>query len=60
MKIFVLNAGSSSIKYKLFHMDQKVQVLASGEVEKIAEEESFISLNKTKEKVKCSNHREGL
>ena len=60
MKIFVLNAGSSSIKYKLFHMDQKVQVLASGEVEKIAEEESFISLNKIKKKVRCSNHREGL
>lgn len=60
MKIFVLNAGSSSIKYKLFHMDQEVQVLAWGEVEKIAEEESFISLNKTKKKVRCSTHKEGL
>ncbi len=60
MKIFVLNAGSSSIKYKLFDLDQDVQVLASGGVEKIAEEESFISLNKTKQKVKCSTHKEGL
>ena len=60
MKIFVLNAGSSSIKYKLFHRDQKVQVLAWGAVEKIAEEESFISLNNTKQKVECSTHKEAL
>ncbi len=60
MKIFVLNAGSSSIKYKLFHIDQKVQILAWGAVEKIAEEESFISFNESKEKVKCATHKEGL
>jgi len=60
MKIFVLNAGSSSIKYKLFHRDQKVQVLAWGIVEKIAEEESFISLNNTKQKITCATHKEAL
>lgn len=60
MKIFVFNAGSSSIKYKLFHINQKVQVLAWGEVEKIAEEESFILLNEIKEKVNCATHKEGL
>ncbi len=41
-------------------MEQKVQVLAWGAVEKIAEEESFISLNKTKQKIKCVTHIEGL
>ena len=60
MKIFVLNAGSSSIKYKLFRLHEKVEVLARGGVEKIAEEKSFLSLNKTKESVTCSTHKEGL
>ncbi len=36
MKVLVLNAGSSSIKYQLFEMPDK-QVLLSGSVEKIGE-----------------------
>ncbi|MBP5420077.1 MAG: acetate kinase [Bacteroidales bacterium] len=41
MNILVLNCGSSSIKYKLFEMDQK-KVLASGGIEKIGMPGSFI------------------
>ncbi len=36
MKLLVLNAGSSSIKYQLFHMGDE-SVLAAGAVERIAE-----------------------
>ncbi len=39
MKILVLNAGSSSVKYQLFNMESKA-VLASGLVEQIGEGES--------------------
>jgi len=45
-KILVLNAGSSSVKYKLFHMDTK-SVLASGLIERIGETD-------------IKNHREAL
>ena len=41
MKILVLNAGSSSIKYQLFEMPAR-SVLLSGSIEKIGEEESLI------------------
>jgi len=60
MKIFVLNSGSSSIKYKLFNIDQHLEVIAWGEVEKIGEEKSSISLNCIKEKIICSNHHEAF
>jgi acetate kinase len=43
MKILVLNCGSSSIKYKLFDMDSKA-VIASGGIEKIGMEDSFLKL----------------
>lgn len=39
MKILVLNAGSSSVKYQLFNMESKA-VLASGMIEQIGENES--------------------
>ncbi len=42
MKILVLNAGSSSLKYQLFEMPEK-SVLVSGSVEKIGEEISVIT-----------------
>jgi acetate kinase len=42
MKILVINSGSSSIKYKLFNMNQKA-VLAGGVLEQIAESESRLS-----------------
>ena len=43
MKILVLNCGSSSIKYKLFDMDQKA-VIAQGGIEKIGLSGSFLKL----------------
>ena len=44
MKVLVINAGSSSIKYQLFDMgDQKV--LASGLLEKIGETSSILTHN---------------
>jgi len=42
VKILVVNCGSSSIKYKLFEMPCET-VLASGLVEKIGEDTSFVS-----------------
>ena len=43
MKILVLNCGSSSIKYKLFDMDQN-HVMAQGGIEKIGLPGSFLKL----------------
>lgn len=43
MKILVLNCGSSSIKYKLFDMDDK-SVIAQGGIEKIGLKGSFLKL----------------
>ena len=43
MKILVLNCGSSSIKYKLYNMDDK-SVLAQGGVERIGLDEAFLKL----------------
>jgi acetate kinase len=42
MKILVINCGSSSIKYQLFDMEQKI-ALASGLVERIGEAEGRIT-----------------
>lgn len=41
MKILVLNCGSSSIKYKLFNMDDK-SVMAQGGIEKLGLKDSFL------------------
>jgi len=43
MNILVLNCGSSSVKYKLFNMEEK-KVLAQGGVEKIGLKGSFLKL----------------
>ncbi|MDR0988466.1 MAG: acetate kinase [Prevotellaceae bacterium] len=43
MKILVLNCGSSSIKYKLFEMDNQ-EVIAQGGIEKIGLPGSFLKL----------------
>lgn len=42
MKVLVINAGSSSVKYHLYEMPQ-AEVIAMGHVEKIAEEASELS-----------------
>ena len=68
MKIFVINTGSSSIKYKLFDME-KHQLLASGVVEKIGEETSVLThkgiapnseTSETVQKIRIHDHDEGL
>ncbi len=42
MKVLVINAGSSSVKYHLYQMPQ-AQIIATGLVEKIGEEDSELS-----------------
>lgn len=44
MKILVFNSGSSSIKYSLFNIDKKEEVIASGMVSKIGEAEGVLRL----------------
>jgi len=43
MKILVFNCGSSSIKFKLFHMPEE-EVLAEGSIERVGSEDAFASL----------------
>lgn len=60
MKILVINAGSSSIKYQLFDMDRQL-VLVSGLAEKIGEETSKLThrvySGSDKPRVKVDNSR---
>lgn len=51
MKIFVLNCGSSSIKYQLFDMTKK-EVLAKGGIEKVGMSGSFLKHEVNGKKVK--------
>ena len=51
MRIFALNCGSSSVKYKLYDMDNE-QVLAEGRVERVGQENATITHQaKGKEKI---------
>ncbi len=64
MKILVLNCGSSSIKYKLFNMDDK-SVIASGGIEKIGMPNSFIKFSlpdgsKKIEEIDIPEHTKGV
>ncbi|MGM9694886.1 MAG: acetate kinase [Alloprevotella sp.] len=63
MKILVINCGSSSIKYKLYEMDDK-SVLAAGGIEKIGLEGSFLktTINGEKKIIEspCPTHTEGI
>ncbi len=52
MKILVLNSGSSSLKFKLYHMPQK-ELLAEGAAERIGEENSLLWI-----RYKGKEHRE--
>lgn len=63
MKILVINCGSSSIKYKLYEMDDQ-SVLAAGGIEKIGLEGSFLK-TKINGEIKiiesaCPTHTEGI
>ena len=64
MKILVLNCGSSSIKYKLYDMDDE-SVLAQGGVERIGIEGAFLELtlpNVEKKQIMhdMPDHKEGV
>lgn len=63
MKILVINCGSSSIKYKLYEMDDK-SVLAAGGIEKIGLEGSFLKTKINGEtkiiESACPTHTEGI
>ena len=64
MKILVLNAGSSSLKYKLFNLGEDL-VLASGLVEKIGEEKAHLiykarGKQSYEEEAPFKNHKEAL
>lgn len=64
MKILVLNCGSSSIKYKLYNMDDE-SVLAQGGVERIGLDEAFLKLTLPNGEKKVlmhdmPDHREGV
>lgn len=65
MKVLVINCGSSSLKCKLFQVDDgNYQVLAAGMIEKIAEESSVVHLQWQGEKIDftkvISSHHEAL
>ena len=51
MKIISINAGSSSLKFTLFEMDNK-EVIASGVFEKIGLDDSFYTIKYNGEKIK--------
>ena len=63
MKVLVINAGSSSLKFQLIDMENKT-VVAKGNVEKINEKGSFLKYkSKGEEHVynkDITNHSEGM
>ena len=63
MKVLVINAGSSSLKFQLIDMDNK-EVLAKGNVEKINEKGSFLKYKAKGQEYKfekdIANHSEGM
>lgn len=63
MKVFVVNAGSSSLKFQVFEMP-KEEVLVSGLVERIGEKESFIEIKLNGQKIRkdvyLKTHLEGV
>ncbi len=63
MKILVINCGSSSIKYKLYEMEDK-SVLAAGGIEKIGLEGAFLKTKINGEtkiiESPCPTHTEGI
>jgi len=70
MKILVINTGSSSIKYQLFDLGSQDTVMASGIVEKIGEDTSFLNYKRllpggdgfeeNTEECSVADHQEGM
>ena len=63
MKILVINCGSSSIKYKLYEMNDQ-SVLASGGIERVGQDGAFLKakINGESQKIDfdCPSHTEGM
>lgn len=64
MKVLVVNCGSSSLKYKLYNMENQ-ELLCEGVVERIGLENSILSYkpsgkDKYKVQTKFNNHKEAL
>jgi len=63
MKIFVLNSGGSSVKFKILEMPAENEI-ASGKVEKLGSENAVFHLDYNnsgfKEKMKIKNHEEAI
>jgi len=68
MRVFVINSGSSSIKYHLYEVSEE-QLLLSGKIERIGEAESIVihrkhkhggKLEELREKINIVNHAAGL
>ena len=63
MKIFVVNCGSSSIKFQLFSMENEA-VLAKGIVERVGTEEAFMKIKYSgqefKSNIPAMDHSQGL
>lgn len=56
--ILIVNAGSSSMKFKLF--DEKLNEIVSGIAERISQRSSFIVFNDKKKKIFIKNHEQAL
>ena len=63
MKIMSINAGSSSLKFSLFNMDNE-EVLATGIFERIGIEGSFYTIKfngeKVEQEIEVNNHEEAV
>ncbi|RPI60116.1 MAG: acetate kinase [Planctomycetaceae bacterium] len=59
MKVFVVNCGSSSIKYQLFSMANET-VLAKGIMERVGSEQAVLVHNNHKQQVVARDHGEGM
>ena len=63
MKVLVINAGSSSLKYQLIDMETE-QMICKGNCERIGLDESFIKYQKDEDKrkefINFSNHKEAF
>ncbi|MFH1506264.1 MAG: acetate kinase [archaeon] len=59
MKILVLNSGSSSLKFKLYEMENK-KLLALGHIEGIGREHCYVTLNDKKEERKVHTYEEAI
>ena len=63
MKILVLNSGSSSIKFKLYHFPKEIEI-SYGVIEKIGEDNAILHLNHNNKEIKKDlnkiEHQEAL